>query len=334
MGKKATMQGIADRLGVTKVSVSKAINNQPGISDELRRQILLTAKELGYARIRPAASGTRRLAFICPKRFFLEDDTFYTTIYYYINKRCTEQGYAISCFVVNSTDEVALRLPEKLRTEHFDGLFIAGEFLQSYLDMLLQLPGAQVAIDFYRPDLDIDCVISDNFNLGQRVVEYLIKKGHRKIGFVGDVLTTSSISDRYFGYLKALMLGGLPSREEWHIINNDALTGQYTLQFELPNPLPTAFVCHCDKAAFTLMHRLNAAGVAMPGDVSIISFDNTKLCELMIPHLTSVHFDRRQIANCSMQSILARIENPQAPMGIQYIKGTLVERDSVANLKA
>lgn len=327
--KRVTMQDIADRLGVTKVTVSKAINNQPGVSSALRESILRAAREMSYAKSAPAET-RYRLAFVCPKRFFLEDDTFYTTIYYYINKRCSERGHSLSCFVINSADEISLRLPEPMCTSYFDGLLIAGEFRRDYLELLRALPGTQVAVDFYLPELPIDCVVTDNFFLGQLVTEYLVRHGHRQIGFVGDIMATSSIGDRYFGYVKVLTQNGLPVREQWRIVNNDALTGQYTQSCRLPEALPTAFVCHCDKAAFTLARQLETMGVSVPGEVSIISFDNTNLCELMRPHLTSVHFDRREIAKRSIQALFTRIESPDAPVGIQYLQGTLIERDSVA----
>jgi len=334
MTKKATMQDIADALGITKVSVSKAINNQPGIGSELRQQVLLTAKQIGYLKkTRSSAPKAYRFAFVCPKRFFLEDDTFYTTIYYYISKACAEQGYELSSFVINSALETDLSIPEKLRTEHYDGIFIAGEFRHDYLKRLMLLPGAQIAIDFYLPEMNIDCVISDNYHLGQLVTDYLIQKGHTQIGFVGDISNTSSICDRYFGYEKALKLQGYPVNSEWLVNNNDPLTGKYTIDFPLPDPLPTAFVCHCDKAAFTLMQRLDRMGVRVPQEISVISFDNTKLCELMIPHLSSINFDRRQIAEYSMQSMLSRISKPKASNNYVYSKGTLVERDSVADIR-
>jgi LacI family transcriptional regulator len=224
---------------------------------------------------------------------------------------------------------MSLRLPDKLQTERFDGVFIAGEFRHDYLKLLLPLKGAKVFVDFYLPELSIDCIISDNFHLGQSVTEYLIRKGHTKIGFVGDIRATSSICDRYFGYQKALKLAGLNGIDAWHIVNNDSFSGQYSLKFDLPQKLPTAFVCHCDKAAFTLMQRLDMAGVKVPREVSIISFDNTALCELTRPRLTSVDFDRRQIARLSMQAMTTRIKEPERPVGYLYSKGNLIERDSV-----
>lgn len=73
MAKKVTMQDIADKVGVTKVSVSKAINNQPGIGENLREQILKTAKQMGYIKVKHAGEGKDfNLALVCAKRFFLD----------------------------------------------------------------------------------------------------------------------------------------------------------------------------------------------------------------------------------------------------------------------
>jgi len=80
------------------------------------------------------------------------------------------------------------------------------------------------------------------------------------------------------------------------------------------------------------MQRLDSMGIRLPQDVSVISFDNTNLCELILPHLSSVNFDRRHIAELSMEAMLARIAKPGAPINFLYSKGTLVERDSVADI--
>lgn len=335
MGRKITMQNIADYLGVTKVSVCKAINNQPGIGDALREKILQTAKQMGYIKVkRDSDKQSYHFAWVCPKRFFLEDETFYSTIYYYINKRCMEKEYSIVCFVINDKEESAGELPVRLASENFDGIFIAGEFRHPYLDKLKEINGVKIAIDFCMPHLGMDSIVSDNFSTGQEITTYLIEKGHRKIGFVGNIHSTSSICDRYFGYLKALRLNGLEVREDWHVANNDEITGLYTLNFPLPEELPTAFVCHCDKAAFTLMQKLESTGVRVPEDVSVISFDNTSICDLITPKLTSVDIDRKQIALYSIDQMLYRIGHAQSLPRKIYLGCRLVERDSVRDLTA
>ena len=272
---KITMQIIADRLGITKVSVSKALNGQPGISDRLRGKIVKTALELGYSRKNIAGkqkSGS--LALVVPKRFFLE------------NKRCQSAGRALSNFVVNSREESGTELPDILKNELFDGIFVAGEIDGNYLRGLTELQIPVVLIDFYKAMMNLDCIITDNFYLGYCAANYLIERGHRSIGFVGDIRETASIMDRYYGYRKAMESNRLPVSESWHLVNNDPRTGVYTLDYALPDPMPTAFICHCDMAAYFLIQSLGKEGFSIPGDVSVVSFDNTDLSRGTTPPLS------------------------------------------------
>lgn len=334
MGKKVTLQQIADVLGITKVSVSKVLNNQPGISDALRKEVLKTAKEMGYSKSsRLAVEKPLSFAWVCPKRFFLKDESFYTVIYYYINRLCSDMGHSVTCFVIDGIEEKADALPKGLISSNFDGIFIAGEMDPCFLGRLSALNGAKVAIDFYNRAIACDCILVDNLYAGMEVTNHLIDKGHKLIGFLGNYFDNSSICDRYFGYMKALKLRSLPLRDEWHLYNTNYTRGEYSLNFDLPKELPTAFVCHCDIAAFALTQRLNATGVKVPEDVSIISFDNTSICELIHPNLTSVNIDRKRIATQSIERMLQRIRYPMAPYQRIYLGSDLVVRDSVRTLQ-
>lgn len=331
VSKKVTLQSIADQLGITKVSVSKAINSQPGISDGLRRQILEKAREMGYNKpLRNGEHAHKNFAWVCPKRYFLSDEAFYTVIYYYINKLCAQHGHTLSCFVLNNQEEESGTLPTKLKSESFDGIFIAGEMRPTLLDMLTSLGGVKIAIDFYTSNPPFDCIIVDNFLAGMVVTDYLIARGHESIGFVGCIDETSSICDRYFGYLKSIRLHHLPVEESWHIPYRSTEKNETAMQIVLPDTLPTAFVCHCDKTAFLLMQRLEAAGARVPQDASIISFDNTSLAEMVIPNLTSVNIDCKQFASLSWERMFHRFGDPDAAPAKVYLGTSLVERQSVA----
>ncbi|HCS72287.1 MAG TPA: hypothetical protein DIW17_00230 [Clostridiales bacterium] len=333
MSKKVTMQDIANIVGVSKVSVSKAMNNQPGISDKLREQILSVAENLGYAKaVNDNNKEDYQLAFICPKRFFLEDETFYTTIYYYLNKTCMEKGYTVTCFVISDYLETNCIIPTQLATVNFDGIFIAGELRDKYLSKIVKLKGEKIAIDFYKFGASMDSIIVDNYDTSFKVTRYLIDRGHKEIGFVGNISHTSSICDRYFGYAKAMRLNHLPIIDDWHIQDINSLTGEYTQNFRLPSKMPTAFVCHCDKAAFTLMQKLEKNGMKVPEQVSLISFDNTSICDLTTPKLTSVDIDRKQLALYSLNQMIYRLTHPSSSPHKLYLGSTLVERGSVRPL--
>lgn len=334
MVSKVTMQDIADNLGISKVSVSKVINNQPGIGDKMRQQILEKAQELGYVkapRISSIGKQTLKFAIISSKRFFCVEEAFYTNIYYYLNKRCIEKGYSVSTFIMDESEETAVKIPPQLTKENFDGIFILGEISPSMTEKIQKLNGAKMTVDFFKQNSNMDSVIIDNFSIGTEVTNYLIEKGHRKIGFVGNIHHTTNICDRYFGYQKALALAGLPYMEEWNLINNSE-ENEYTLEVDLPSDMPTAFVCHCDKAAFFLMRSLKKNGIKIPSEVSLVSFDNTSICELATPTLTSVKIDCKELAMTSFEQMMYRVDHMEMSPQKIILSCKLIERNSVVQV--
>lgn len=326
---KVTMQDIADQLDISKVSVSKALNGKGGISDELRRTIISTAQEMGYERI--PTETVNRFAFIVSKHFFLETDAFYSEMYYRFSYQCLERGCSATLIIVSNGDVEHLRLPVQLQMEEFSGLAIAGEMPDDFL-RLLEKPGRpMVLMDFESRAVSANALLTDNYHWASLITQKLVDQGHRKIGFVGQPGATNSITDRFFGYRRTLLTNGLPFREEWVLVNNDTPTGLYMSNIDLPQDMPTAFVCHCDMAAHYLLATLNQAGYQCPQDVSIISFDNTRLAETCCPALTSVGIDTRAFARQALELLLNE-ELRQAGDRI-YLPATLVERQSVAPVK-
>jgi LacI family transcriptional regulator len=328
--KKVTMQDIADQLGLTKVSVSKALNSQPGISEKTRKKIIETAAEMGYQSkvIVDNANNHKCFAMIVPKRFFLETDGFYTEIFYYLNKLCLNTGNQIYSIVLSFNEEENLILPEPLQSMKFDGIFLMGELKQQYIHMLAAKKWNTVVIDFYRKELETDFILTDNFFLGYRAAQYLLERGHKDIGFVGNIFQTNSIMDRYFGYLKAMMCAGIKVSEEWHLVNNDE-NGLYMNEIKIPERMPTAFVCHCDMAAYYMIDTLSKAGLSVPKDVSLISFDNTKLSENTSPRLTTFDINRKNIAVTAYRCMIDKCEKPYRGMRRFLVNNDLVERESV-----
>lgn len=336
MGHKVTMQAIAQSLGITKVSVSKALNGQPGVSNELRSRIIATANTMGY--YKPAQIEHKEefvIACIIPKKFFVETDKFYNVIYYYLNRKCISSGYQLFSVVINDEEEKSPSVTSPLSNRKIDGIIMLGEVSSSCVSHFKELSLPILAVDFYKTDIEIESIITDNFFLGYKATEFLIKNGHKKIGFVGDPAQTTSILDRYFGYLKSLYSHGLKSCDEFNICNNDVY-GTYTLDISLPEDMPTAMVCHCDAAAYYLIQKLTSMGLKVPDDVSVISFDNTDISTISSPQITTFDINKKQIAYTALDEIALKIKNKMSNTkmisGKRYVSSTFMERDTVKKI--
>lgn len=327
---KITMQNIADHLAISKVSVFKALNGKDGVSSKLRHTIIATAQEMGYDRIPSETANS--FAFVVSKRFFLETDAFYSEMYYRFNQQCLDIGCSTTLIIVSSGEEKQPRLPVQLQMTRFDGIAVAGEMSDDFLRLLDKLATPMVLMDFESRAVTANALLTDNYYWGSRVAQYLVDHGHRKIGFVGQPGATSSITDRYFGYRRTLLANQLPFQEDWVLQNNDPSTGLYTFNIDLPEDMPTAFVCHCDMSAYYLLATLNQHGYQCPEDVAVISFDNTRLAETCCPPLTSVGIDTRAFARQALELLLneeLRSANPR-----MYLPATLVERRSAASTES
>jgi len=335
MKQKITLDVIAQQLGVTKVTVSKALKDQPGVSEELKKRIIDTANSLGYAvkkQDRPFSS-VSKLGFFVPKRFFLDNDNFYTQIFYYTTNLCTQKNISLYLHIINPDEEKNEILPASLGGDKngMNGIFVAGEIADSYMDVLLGIGVPITAVDFYKYNHTTDRIVIDNYQSGYLAANYLIRKGHSRIGFVGNPNYSMSVMDRFCGYIKALTSSGIEYNKDWHLVNNDD-SGIYGIDYMLPAVLPTAFVCHCDMAAYHLMMKLQSNGIAVPEQVSLISFDNTELSQNTNPNLTSLDINCREIATRAFDLMLWRIQNPEEEKQSVVIHTKIMERNSVVLL--
>jgi LacI family transcriptional regulator len=331
--KKITMQSIADELGISKVSVSKALNNQPGVSQKLKDTIFNKAKEVGYTRTRRRESyrEVSQLGLLVSHRFFFENEQFYSKIYLFLHQACTRRKIGLYLHVINENEDIEQLFASFIRAHNFDGLFLTGDLDDAFLSMLSDQSFAVVAVDFYKANMPIDSVVIDNYYASLLATSYLIEKGHTEIGFLGNPKSTSSVSDRFYGYLKALNQNDIEYRKEWHIAENYE-AGMFTHKFSLPSPLPTSFVCHCDSAAYQLMLILRGQRLNIPQEISLIAFDNTDTSHKSDPQITTIDIDKREIAHKALTQMIWRINNPlEDPQRVE-LNTHLIERQTVRSI--
>lgn len=159
------------------------------------------------------------------------------------------------------------------------------------------------------------------------MTNYLIASGHRDFAFVGNVHATSSIQDRFLGYYKSLLEHRIPLRQEY--ILNDRDERGNLLEVEIPETIPTAFVCNCDQVAYMLITTLRKRGIRVPEDCSVVGFDNDIYASLAEPALTTVEVDRKEMAKAAVYKLLSKIKTNSSGNGRMLIRGKMIYRESV-----
>lgn len=331
---KVRLADIAEKMGVSTVTVSKALADKDGVSEELRERIKQMAIDLGY-RFKTAgkmrkAGATGNIGVLIPSRFFGKNSSFYWVLYNDVALSLLQHDYYCIMEILSPEDESANRMPRMIQDHKVDGVVILGQLSEPYLEFFSQQYSNFVLLDFYNGNHNFDSVTTDNFYCMYMMTLYLIKMGHKKIGFVGTFKSTTSIQDRYMGYVKAMM------EHDLEVAKNDVIddrdTEGHLIPLVLPKKLPTAFVCNNDEAAATLIRELRKEGHSVPEDISVVGFDN--YLRMPIPELgiTTVEVDTVGMARTAVDLMLKKLSKRPYNKGRNSIGGKLIFKDTVKNL--
>ena len=334
--KSVTMSDIAKAVGVSTVTVSKALGDKEGVGSELREKIKKKADEMGYqfsgASKLVKENLTYSISVIVARHFISDASAFYWVVYRYIVELLQKQNYYGILDVVSEDDEATCEMPKSVYDKKVDGVIVLGQFSNSYVNALMSLGVPTVFLDFYSSRNDIDTVIADNFFGSYIITNHLISLGHRKIGFIGSVGSTSSIQDRYLGYYKAHIENRIRLNQAW-VIEDRRSDGTGYSEYALPNELPTAFVCNCDEAAYILINQLRSRGLRIPDDISVVGYDNHIYSTISNPRITTIDVNSYDMSNHAVDMLIKKIQDRNYRCGRVLVTGDLIERDSVKRLK-
>lgn len=333
--KAVTMSDIAATLGVSTVTVSKALGDKDGVSEELRAKIKQKANEMGYRFNFTSKSQkdgfTYNISVVVAKHFINDASAFYWVVYRYIVELLQKQSYYGILEVISDKDEQNCEIPVSLLNKKSDGVIVLGQFTDKYINTLTSLKIPTVFLDFYSSLNDADTVLSDNFFGSYMLTSYLIENGHTRIGFLGTITSTSSIQDRYLGYYKALLEHGIEMNKDW-IIEDRIGDGRVFNEFRIPENMPSAFVCNSDESAYIYLNQLKAAGYRIPEDLSIVGYDNHIYSTISTPRITTIDVNSYRMSHEAVEIVIKKIRDNNYRCGRILVTGKLVERDSVKPL--
>lgn len=329
------MLDIAEKLGVSIVTVSNALAGRDGVSEQVRQLICKTADEMGY---KPSNTGGRKktlpqkigksAAILTSERFVGAKSTFYWELTANISNKLSAVSILTVYECITRENERNLVIPQTVTEKHVDCVVVIGQLSREFALALSKTDIPLVFVDFYVNRCNVDSVNSDSYHGGYMLTDYLVEKGHKKIGFIGSLNTTSSINDRFLGYVKCLLENDIEYRPEWLLDDRDD-TGILFDKVDFPSDMPTAFVCNSDETAFRVISALKSKGVRVPEDISVVGYDNYVVSNICIPAITTVEVDIEQMASESVDLVIKKLADPSYTEGRRIITGKLIEKESV-----
>jgi DNA-binding LacI/PurR family transcriptional regulator len=325
------MQDVADRVGMSRPLVSIVLRGAPGASEESRRRVLAAAREIGYHPDDSARMLRRRrshrigLLFTMRQPFEIElVDALYAA--------AAERGYrlALSHIGPGRTQRTALdellgqRIEALVVTAADGGAGTVADLPSTVPVVLLAGPGPAGGEDAAA----LDEVRAENADGMRAAVEHLVGLGHEDIVFVGPVDGPNS-EERRAGYESAMTAAGLAARIRSVESTLDEMGGHAAARTLLAEGLrPTAVLCANDRCAFGLAETLLREGIAIPGDVSVVGFDDSAVARLPFLDLTTVRPDPLQMARLAIDAADRRIGDPRRPAEQARVPVELVVRSS------
>lgn len=329
-----TQRELAERLGVSVATVSRALNDQPGVSTEIRDRVLRAASEMGYSpdiRARSlATSVTHTAAFVVLNAGHpAAEDPFYPIIMAGAEAYLSQHSYHI---LVTTVDDEAMARPRGLPVvseKRVDGLIVAGPDISASFILGLATAGVPlVLVDNCLTQTAVNCVLNDDEGGAYAATCHLIEHGHAHIAFLSGPQEWVSNRERARGYRRAmeekrlepLMLCG----SETTISSGAELVRQGLERW----PDLTAVCAVNDAVAIGAIRAATKLGYRTPEDLSVVGFDDISWAAMNEPRLSTVHVFKRRMGELAAQRLLDCIRNPEGPPAKVVVSTELVLRDS------
>ncbi len=312
---RTTLREIANRAGVSIITVSRALNNRPDVSKATRERVAAIAAELNYVpnvHARALASGnSKTLGLIVADNA----NPYYARIIRGVEETAREHGYGVLLCNTDEQPKLELAAHQLLREKGVDGVLITS--VQSGVAPLqdLEQDGIPfVLLNRYVPEMETDCVLNDNFQGAYDVTSVLCRLGHKRIAHLTGSEKISSVRDRTAGYRKAL--------EDHGAVFDPALVVRCDLKFESgdgcirdllasADPKVTAVFAYSDMLAISVLKAARELGLRVPEELALVGYDDVEFAAFIDPPLTTVAQQAYSIGRQGAEILLRKVTLPE-----------------------
>jgi len=320
--KRVTTQDIADKVGVSKATVSYVLNGTGSVSEEMKTKIRRCAEEIGYRANRIAKATrtgqTHAVGLVLPDL----SNPFFPELAQAAHEAARKKGYSVFLVDAQNSIENEIAGVERLMEYAIDGLIWCPIDNEALYRNSYSLP--IVVID--RPANNFDSVYA-NFEEGGRIQAELVNKnGHKKIGILSGPSHSPSAVTRRKSLYETL-------NEDVEVLWDHELSFTKDIpdnvKSDVLNSGVTCLVCANDFIAIGLIKFCHESNIDIPAQISIIGFDDIDWADLVTPSLTTITIPIREMGTRSFELLYKRMLHPQSPIEERILDVALVKRKSL-----
>lgn len=333
-----TIKDIAKIAGVSHSTVSRALSGHPGIPKETADRIKKIASDLGYvpsAVARGLRTSQSNALGVIVNRI---DDPFFSEILQGIEDVLQDAGYSLFVAASNRDSRREKTIVQAMRERRVDGIIVCTtQFCEEHRSQLEHYGFPIVAIG-NREGTDYQWLVyHDDFYGSVQITNYLIGLGHKRIAYLGNSRAESTTQGRLNGFIQEMKAASLPIPDEYifHCPNGQPGGGEIGVKYciDLSDP-PSAIICFNDMMAIGVVKALREAGIQVPGDCSVVGFDDIPFAAYTYPALTTFEQPKYQLGCEAAQMMYTFLQSQSEISSAQgktlMLRGELIVRESTA----
>ena len=332
---KITALDVAQKAGVSRSAVSRVFTPGASVSKTTATKVRTAARELGYrpnVLARSLITGRSRIIGLVVA--YLENQ-FYPEAIERLSKSLQERGYHVLVFMASNDSEATQKVIDELLDYQVDGIIAASVGMSNDLTRRCEEAGIPIVL-FNRDQYDdrLSSVTSDNMAGGRKLAAFLAAGGHQRIGHIAGWEGASTQIDREAGFKAGLMDAGLKlvAREVGNFNFEQAKSAAREM-FDRDDHPDAVFVAN-DHMAFAVMDVLRfELGLSIPGDVSVVGYDDVSLAAWPSYDLTTVRQPANRMVAETVNILMTRIDDTDTPARRITIDGPLIMRGSARKPK-
>lgn len=321
-----TINDIAARLGISKSTVSKGLNNATDISAETKQLILQTAAEMGYINKRVRTNA--KICILIENMDYHTPNQFGHDIILGFQQMAEMEGWTVDIIPVTPDFQRLTPYDVFMIQEGYQASFVLGfSLLDPWIEEFRTSHFPTVLYDNYikgNPNIaSVGCDSAEGF---EHAVKHLVKLGHKKIGLISGPLDSYILKARYQAYLAALEKYGLEINEDFIGLGYYVSESTRTYIPKLIEQGVTAILCSHDIRAISAITECRDRDLRIPEDISIIGFDDLPITAFSEPPLTTIRQDRIALGKCGYYAMTSLLNH--VPIGSILLRAPLIVRQS------